>query len=135
MNMTFEKNTKLTAVIGKECKLLKPKSCHEWYQSGKKKNGVYEIDVNGNSTKVFCDMKDGGWTVFQKSVYGCVDFTRTWEEYKNGFGDADGDYWLGNNVIHQLTSKPADGIFIKIKTTNIAGESKYIVFDWIQSRQ
>ena len=29
---------------------------------------------------------------------------RSWEEYKFGFGDPDGDYyWLGNDLLHELT--------------------------------
>ena len=34
-----------------------------------------------------------------------VDFNRTWNEYRNGFGVATGDYWLGLEHIHQITSK------------------------------
>ena len=31
------------------------------------------------------------------------NFTRTWDEYKNGFGDHDKEFWLGNDQIHLLT--------------------------------
>ena len=43
---------------------------------------------------------------FQKrGVYEGTEenFTRTWDEYKNGFGDYDKEFWLGNELIHQLT--------------------------------
>ena len=33
-----------------------------------------------------------------------MDFYRNWTEYKKGFGNSNGEYWLGNDFIHQLTS-------------------------------
>ena len=35
------------------------------------------------------------------------DFNRNWDEYKQGFGDASGEYWLGNDYLHYLTSNRA----------------------------
>ena len=37
----------------------------------------------------FCDK------VFQKRVYINVSFSRNWNEYKEGFGNLNGDFWLG----------------------------------------
>ena len=46
-----------------------------------------------------------GWTVIQRRVDGRESFSRGWDDYAAGFGDpADGDYWLGNEYIHRLTS-------------------------------
>ena len=49
--------------------------------------------------RVFCRMSStGGWIVIQQRKYGNVSFDRRWEEYKMGFGDFDGDFWIGKVV-------------------------------------
>ena len=45
------------------------------------------------------------WTLFQLRFNGSVDFNRDWADYKNGFGDLNSEFWLGNDKIHQLTSR------------------------------
>ena len=39
----------------------------------------------------------------QRRTGSDVDFYRDWVDYKNGFGDTGGDFWLGNDAIHKLT--------------------------------
>ena len=110
----------------KKCVL---KDCLEWFQNGFQNDGVYDIKINGQITKVFCDMisNGGGWTVFQRRIDGEVDFQRGWNEYKNGFGDAKGDYWLGNEFIHQMTSGKSN-VLIKIEATDFQNLHRYIIF-------
>ena len=46
----------------------------------------------------------GGWIVIQRRVKGDADFNRNWSDYKKGFGSFDGDFWLGNDKIHTISS-------------------------------
>ena len=44
-------------------------------------------------------------------------FYRRWEEYKNGFGDLRGEFWLGKEKTHQLTEIPSQ-LRVEINTTS-----------------
>ena len=35
---------------------------------------------------------------------GSVDFYVDWESYKKGFGNLEGEVWLGNDYLHRLTA-------------------------------
>ncbi|XP_036413590.1 microfibril-associated glycoprotein 4-like [Colossoma macropomum] len=70
-------------------------------------SGVYTIFPIGSTSavRVYCDMDTdgGGWTVFQRRLDGSVNFYRGWDQYKAGFGFADGEYWLGLESLFHLT--------------------------------
>ncbi|NP_001161539.1 fibrinogen-like protein [Saccoglossus kowalevskii] len=71
-------------------------------------SGVYKIQPKGASApfNVYCEMTDSGaWTVIQRRQDGSVSFIRTWAAYKAGFGNIDGEYWIGNDNIHYLTNQ------------------------------
>ncbi|XP_054473127.1 angiopoietin-4 [Anoplopoma fimbria] len=84
------------------------RDCADVYKAGHSISGLYNIYLSNRTTpvQVFCDMETsgGGWTVFQRRINGSVDFQRSWREYKMGFGDVFGEHWLGNEVMHLLTS-------------------------------
>lgn len=82
--------------------------CQEIYElKGIRTNGVQLIKLdNGDLKEVYCQMSDagGGWTLIQRRQDGKESFERNWAEYANGFGSVTKDFWLGNSVIHRLTS-------------------------------
>ncbi|EDO46276.1 predicted protein [Nematostella vectensis] len=89
-------------------------------------SGVYAVDPDGQGAfQVFCDQKTlgGGWTVFQRRQDGSVDFYRNWTEYKNGFGDLQGEHWLGLDRIHRLTNAIPNEMRVDMEAD--AGETRY----------
>ena len=83
-----------------------PRDCREAYLNGCRKDGVYTIDPGcGKPFNVFCDMKNGGWTVFQSRMDGSVDFYRNWADYVAGFGQLKGEHWLGLEKLVCLTTR------------------------------
>ncbi|GFR60493.1 tenascin-R, partial [Elysia marginata] len=68
----------------------------------------YLIVANNRiSKRLLCDTQTdgGGWIVIQRRFKGDTDFFRNWTEYRDGFGCLDGDFWLGNEAIHNLTNE------------------------------
>ncbi|KAL3866952.1 hypothetical protein ACJMK2_044196 [Sinanodonta woodiana] len=86
----------------------KPTDCHDLQLMGSATSGVYKIFPTGTfGFLVRCDheTEDGGWTVFQRRTDGKEDFYRGWFDYQVGFGNLDGEFWLGNQQLHMITSQ------------------------------
>ena len=69
---------------------------------------MYTIDPDGHGAfQVRCEMdvsSGRGWTVFQQRLDGSVNFYRKWTDYKTGFGNLNGEFWLGLDKIHRLSA-------------------------------
>ncbi|XP_050788073.1 angiopoietin-2-like isoform X2 [Gopherus flavomarginatus] len=95
------------------------RDCGAAYKSGLTASGVYTLHFPNSTvtTRAFCDMETsgGGWTVIQHRKDGSVDFHRTWKEYKHGFGSPSGEYWLGNDFIHRLTTQGSYSLRIQLR--------------------
>ncbi|XP_050963978.1 microfibril-associated glycoprotein 4-like [Labeo rohita] len=92
---------------------FKPFDCSDVYKLGQTVSGIYSIYPAGDSPVwVYCEMisdgKDedkGQWTVIQRRMDGSVNFYLPWNQYKRGFGNVEGEYWLGLENMYQLTRK------------------------------
>ena len=92
-------------------------------------NGVYSIDPDGlGSFNVSCDMTTdgGGWTVFQRRQDGSVDFYRNWTDYKNGFGNISGEFWLGLDNINRLTKN--NDTELRVDLEDFEGGKRYATY-------
>ena len=107
-----------------------PRNCAELYKYGERISGVYTIDPDGSGAfDVFCDQTTagGGWTVFQKRLDGSVDFYRGWDDYKQGFGNLKGEFWLGLDKIYRLTKLAKSELRVDLEDTK--GKTAYAAYD------
>ncbi|XP_062611753.1 fibrinogen-like protein A [Saccostrea cucullata] len=79
-------------------------------------SGVYEITVDGNLTSVYCEMKDGHtWmTIFRRTI-GDVPFNVGWSSYETGFGNKEGDHWIGLKIMNHFTTSGWSSLRIEME--------------------
>lgn len=78
-------------------------------EMGKTTSGVYLIQPSPTEKPfmALCNMetRDGGWTYIHNRFEGSQDFFLNMFDYKVGFGNLAGEFWLGLDKIHLLTGK------------------------------
>ena len=102
------------------------KNCADIYKAGEREDGMYTIRTdNLQAFEVLCDQttQGGGWIVFQKRLNGSVDFYLNWIDYKHGFGDLNGEFWLGLDKIHRLTSD--NNNMLRVDLEDFEGNTRY----------
>ncbi|XP_076806730.1 ficolin-2-like [Clavelina lepadiformis] len=73
-----------------------------------------------SGVEVYCE---DGWTIFQRRIDGSVDFGRRWDDYAKGFGQIDGEFWLGLDNIHKMTRE--GGCRLKIELWDFDGNQRH----------
>ena len=88
--------------------------------------GISWIFAMGIPITVPCDGL--GWIVLLRRVDGSYNFPdRTWEDYKNGFGDRDASFWIGLENIHRLTTQGQARLRVELEAFN--GESRFAEYE------
>ncbi|KAA0718451.1 Angiopoietin-related protein 1 [Triplophysa tibetana] len=82
------------------------RDCLQAMLAGHATSGIYLLKPDGSEMPVqaWCehDVDRGGWTVIQRRKDGSVNFFRNWDSYKKGFGNVEGEHWLGLESIYNL---------------------------------
>ncbi|CAH2035446.1 unnamed protein product, partial [Iphiclides podalirius] len=124
-------NNTFASEIVANYKDVKGFSCVDLLNAGMRDSGVYYLQIRGTTywfLKVFCEQNvaDGGWTVIhRRDDYGvpAENFNRDWSDYKNGFGDPNKEFWLGNENIYMLTNN--DDYMLRVELEDFDGNKRY----------
>ncbi|KFB50561.1 AGAP010774-PA-like protein [Anopheles sinensis] len=127
-NRMKKENLEIQRILGE----LLPGSCT---QVKTNTTGAFYINPYGNIEKPFmvlCNFDNhfnlgGGWTVFQRRMDGSVDFFRNWTMYKHGFGDVNGEHWLGLEKLHLMTKSGRHELLVLLD--DFEGNSTYALYD------
>ncbi|GAB1600309.1 ficolin-1-A-like [Argonauta hians] len=111
-----------------------PFDCQDIKEKNKEpdlESGIFVIEVPGYPRKkVYCNFTNNeSWTTISRRVHEMNIFNRTWDEYAKGFGKGKADYWLGNDIIHELTSTHKYKLRISMEGFSIRGGKAYSVYD------
>nr|NP_610396.2 uncharacterized protein Dmel_CG8642 [Drosophila melanogaster]AAF59068.2 uncharacterized protein Dmel_CG8642 [Drosophila melanogaster] len=68
-----------------------------------------------------------GWTCIQRRLDGSVNFYRNWDAYSKGFGKLNGEFFIGLEKLHRLTSSQPHELYISIR--RFGGETSYAHYD------
>lgn len=103
-----------------------PSSCGEInsYKSGIQKLKIGQL----NPFFAYCNLEEQGgkWTVIQSRLDGTVSFYRNWNEYKNGFGNIGGEFWIGLEKLYEITRSKLHELIIIME--DFEGQSKYVKY-------
>ena len=106
-------------------------SCSEW-KSYTDRSGLFRISPTGGCEyKVYCDMcleSEQGWIIIQRRLNDSVAFeNKNWEEYKRGFGNYLGNYWMGLEALHEITSSGTYHLYIGFRISSFT-DPKYAYY-------
>ncbi|KFB48043.1 AGAP004917-PA-like protein [Anopheles sinensis] len=106
-----------------------PKSCLDVPHRA---SGVYSIQPEWpfrDPILVYCDQEyeTGGWAVIQRRFDGKLSFERPEMDYRYGFGNLDGEFWLGLENIYRLLNEAPHELLVLLEDFN--GNTSYARYD------
>ncbi|KAH8400645.1 hypothetical protein KR222_009544, partial [Zaprionus bogoriensis] len=91
--------------------------------------GTQIINVTGQAPfEVLCENIAGpGWTTVALRSSGEMNFFRDWDSYKTGFGNLTGEFFIGLDKLHAITTSQQQELYIHLEDFN--GHSNYARYD------
>ncbi|KAL7740820.1 hypothetical protein ACLKA6_013671 [Drosophila palustris] len=122
-----EQLERLETLIQDQAKKSSLRNCNE-----AESTGIHDILIPNFSSEPFtvaCDAeaRGGGWTIILSRLDGSVSFNRSWNAYKKGFGDLDGEFFLGLDKIHALTAERNQELLVLLE--DIDGYEAFEMYD------
>ncbi|CAL4126239.1 unnamed protein product, partial [Meganyctiphanes norvegica] len=111
------------------------KNCQDLKDGGMLESGINVIYPYANHPEspviVYCEQSilNGGWTVFQRrDDYSTqLDFYKSFDEYALGFGNVGTEFYLGNEILYELTQQSVDELYVDLTSSD--GENKYALYN------
>ncbi|KAL7740812.1 hypothetical protein ACLKA6_013664 [Drosophila palustris] len=97
-----------------------------------KSSGNHDIILPSFSSQPFtvvCDAetRNGGWTIILRRMDGSINFHRNWSAYKKGFGNLNGEFFLGLDKIHALTAESSQELLVLLE--DFEGDERFETYD------
>ncbi|KAM7343181.1 microfibril-associated glycoprotein 4-like [Cochliomyia hominivorax] len=90
---------------------------------------IYQEQFSNQPFLVWCDAvtQGGDWTVIQRRHDGSENFERFWLDYVNGFGEVQGEFFIGLEKLHVMTNfNGPQELLVILRDHN---ETKYARYD------
>ncbi|XP_073838867.1 angiopoietin-4 isoform X2 [Musca autumnalis] len=82
-------------------------------------NGILKLQLTPTSDPFYVTCEDqlagGGWTVILNRFNGDINFQRGWMEYKHGFGNLAGEFFIGMDKLYALTASAVHELLITLE--------------------
>jgi len=66
--------------------------------------------------------------LIQQHINGSDVFNRSWEEYKAGFNDTAGNFWVGNELLHQLTKNGRYKLRFDLRSSSVSNSWYWVEY-------
>ncbi|XP_036333852.1 ficolin-2-like [Rhagoletis pomonella] len=111
-----------------------PSTCAEAVESAgvNAKSGIYQLYLPDSGLKPFyayCQLDANGgpaWIVVQRRQDGSITFNREWHEYQAGFGNWNGEFFIGLERLHGLTHARLNELWVQMEDfENVTRYARY----------